>query len=109
MESLINIGIILTYLMVGVGALTAIGFGIKKMIANTENTKKTLYTIVWLIIVVIFSYLIASNEVLESFEKYEITASTSKQVGMGLIAFYILILAAIGAVLYAELSKVFSK
>ena len=58
---------------------------------------------------VIFSYLIASNEVLESFEKYEITASTSKQVGMGLIAFYILMLAAIGAVLYAELSKVFSK
>ena len=109
MESLINIGIILTYLMVGFGALTAIGFGIKKMIANTENTKKTLYTIVGLIIVVIFSYLIASNEVLGSFEKYEITASTSKQVGMGLIAFYILMLAAIGAVLYAEFSKVFSK
>ena len=33
-ESLINIGIILTYLMVGFAALTAIGFGIKKMIAN---------------------------------------------------------------------------
>ena len=30
MESLINIGIILTYLMVGFAALTAIGFGIKK-------------------------------------------------------------------------------
>ena len=55
MESLINIGIILTYLMVGVAALTAIGFGIKKMIANTENTKKTLYTIVGLIVVVVFS------------------------------------------------------
>ena len=109
MESLINIGIILTYLMVGLAALTAIGFGIKKMIANTDNTKKTLYTIVGLIVVIVFSYLIASNEVLGSFEKYEITESTSKQVGMGLITFYVLAIGAIGAVLYSELSKVFSK
>ena len=40
MEILINIGIILTYLMVGCAAIIAIGFGIKKMIANTENAKK---------------------------------------------------------------------
>ena len=109
MESLINIGIILTYLMVGFAALTAIGFGIKKMIANTENTKKAFYTIGGLIIVLLFSYLIASDEVLKSYEKYEITSSSSKQVGMGLIMFYLLIFGAIAAVLYAELSKVISK
>ena len=109
MESLINIGIILTYLMIGSAALTAIGFGIKKMMANTENAKKTLYTIAGLSAILLFSYLIASNEVLQSFEKYEITESTSKQVGMGLITFYLLILGGIGAVLYAELSKMFSK
>ena len=109
METLINIGIILTYLMVAIAALTAIGFGIKKMIANTENAKKTLYTIAGLVVILLFSYLIASNEVLTSFEKYEISASTSKKVGMGLITFYCLILGAITAVLYAELSKVFSK
>ena len=109
MESLINIGIILTYLMVGFAALTAIGFGVKKMIANTENTKKALYTIGGLIIVLLFSYLIASDEVLKSYEKYEITSSSSKQVGMGLIMFYLLIFGAIAAVLYAELSKVISK
>ena len=109
MEILINIGIILTYLMVGFAALTAIGFGIKKMIANTENAKKTLYTVGGLIAVLLVSYLIASNEVLASFEKYEITPSTSKQVGMGLITFYLLVFGAIGAILYTELSKVFSK
>ena len=109
MESLINIGIILTYLMVGFAALTAIGFGIKKMIANQNNAKKTLYTIGGLVAVLIFSYLIASDEVLGSYEKYEITASTAKQVGMGLTTFYLLAIGAIGAVLYAELSKTFSK
>ena len=109
MEILINWGIIITYLMVGFAALTAIGFGIKKMISNTENAKKTLYTIVGLLAILLFSYLIASDEVLGSYEKYETTASTSRQVGMGLIAFYCLIFGAIASVLYAELSKVFSK
>jgi len=109
MESLINIGIILTYIMVGVGTLIAIGFGIKKMLSNTENTKKTLYTIAGLIAIFLFSYLMASEEVLKSFEKYEISSATSKQVGMGLISFYILMFGAIAAVLYAEISKVISK
>ncbi len=109
MESLINIGIILTYLMVGFATLTAIGFGIKKMMQKTNNTKKTLYAIGGLVVILIFSYLIASDEVLGSYEKYEITASTAKKVGMGLTAFYVLAIGAIGAVLYAELSKVFSK
>ena len=109
MESLINIGIIITYLMIAFAALTAIGFGIKKLISNTENAKKTLYTIVGLVAVLLFSYLIASDEVLKSFEKYEITASTAKNVGMGLITFYVLAIGAIASVLYAELSKAFSK
>ena len=109
MEILINIGIIITYLMVGFAAVTAIGFGVKKMTQNTGNTKKTLYIIVGLATILLFSYLIASNVVLGSYEKYETTASTSKNVGMGLFTFYFMIFGAIAAVLYAELSKVFSK
>ena len=58
MESLINIGLILTYLMVGLAALTAIGFNVKKMLTNTDNAKKTIYTIAGLGAVVLLSYLI---------------------------------------------------
>ena len=76
METLINIGIFITYLMVACGALMAIGFGIKKMAENPENAKKTLYTIGGLIAVLVISYIIASDEVLKSFEKYGITEST---------------------------------
>ena len=109
MDNLINIGIILTYIMIVFAALAAVGFGIKKMMQKTNNAKKTLYTIGGLIIVLIFSYFIASDEILGSYEKYEITASTAKKVGMGLTTFYVLAIGAIGAVLYSELSKVFSK
>tara|TARA_B100000131_G_C17986709_1_gene560835 strand:+ start:402 stop:731 length:330 start_codon:yes stop_codon:yes gene_type:complete len=109
MENLINIGIILTYLMVGLAALTAIGFGIKNMIQKTGSAKKTLFTIGGLIAIIIIAYITASDEVLNEYKKYNITTSASKQVGMGLITFYILIFGAIAAVLYSELSKMFSK
>ena len=109
MESLVNIGIILSYVMVAFAALATIGFGVQKMMQNTNNAKKTMYTVGGLVIAFIIAYLLASDEVLNSYEKYGTTASSSKQVGMGLIAFYFLLFGAIGAVLYAELSKAFSK
>jgi NADH:ubiquinone oxidoreductase subunit 6 (subunit J) len=109
MESLVNIGIILSYVMVAFAALTAISFGVKKMMQNTNNAKKTLYTAGGLVVAFIIAYLLSSDEVLNSYEKYNTTASSSKQVGMGLITFYLLLFGAIVAILYAELSKVFSK
>ena len=109
MDNLINIGIIITYIMIGFAALSAILFGVKKILSNTKNAKKTLYTILGLVIVCIASYLFASDEVLQSYEKYKITSSEAKNVGMGLIMFYTLAVLAVGAILYSELSKAFSK
>jgi high-affinity nickel permease len=95
--------------MVAFAALAAIGFGIKKMMQKTNNAKKTLYSIGGLLVIILISYLMSSDEVLGSYEKYEITATTVKRVGMGLTTFYLLAIGAIGAVLYAELSKLFAK
>jgi len=104
--------------MVAFAALAAIGFGIKKMMQKTNNAKKTLYSIGGLLVIMLISYLMATEYVLGfiTVEQYttgnndkEILNSTAIQSGMGLIAFYILVAGAIGAVLYAELSKVFSK
>jgi hypothetical protein len=118
MESLINIGIILTYVMVAFAALAAIGFGVKQMMQKTGNAKKTLYSIGGLLAIILLSYLMASDEVLGFITvdeysvpevKNEIIASSAKNVGMGITAFCLLAIGAIGAVLYAEFSKVFSK
>ena len=101
--------LIISYIMVALAGITTVAFGIIKMIQNPNNAKKTLYVIAGLIIVFIVGYILASDQVLISYSKYKITPSTAKQVGMGLIACYILAMGTIGAVLYAELSKVFSK
>ena len=143
MESLINIGIILTYLMIIAGGviiltkkywpyflaayilvitinmvsfllpylvvITILFPIIESIILGSKNTKKMLYSLGGFLAIILLSYLMASDEVLRSYEKYEITASTVKKVGMGLTAFYLLAIGAIGAIFYAELSKVFSK
>ena len=96
--------LIMSYILVVFAALTAVGFGIKKMMQNTNNAKKTLYTAGGLVVVFIIAYLLASDEALVG-----VTPATAKKVGAGLISFYILAIGAIGAVFYSELSKVFSK
>ena len=105
----INIGIILTYIMVIGAALSVLGFGIVRMLNHPKNAKKSLYTVGGLILILLLGFALASSEVLPSYEKYEIDAGSSKRVGMGLITFYFLSLCAILAVLYTEFSKVFSK
>ena len=70
---------------------------------------KILYILAGIVCLFSIAYVLASDEVLKSWEEYEITASSSKQVGMGLITTLILVCGAIGAILYAELSKIFSK
>ena len=101
----VDIALIITYLMVALTVVIVLGFGVKQMMQNTNNAKKTIYTLGGLVIAFIIAYVLASDEVLKSWEKYEITAASSKQVGMGLITFYFLLFGAIGLVLYTELSK----
>ena len=151
---LINIGILLTYLMIGTASILILAdkywkyfmvvwglmlldvalmvFGIYTsllippivwisficivilcpvIIALMDKNKRisTLYKFGGFVAILLITYLLASDEVLNSYEKYNTTASSSKQVGMGLITFYFLLFGAIVAVLYTELSKTFSK
>ena len=106
---LINIGIIITYIMILGGALAVLGFSVMQMIKTPDNAKKTLYTVGGLMVVLVVSYLIASSEVLPSYEKYKITSGAAKRVGMGLNAFYFLAIGAVLTVLYTEFGKVLKK
>ena len=107
--SLINIGIIITYIMIFGAALTVVVFSVMQMMKNPKNAKKTLYTVGGLVAILVISYLIASPEVLPSYEKYHINSGAAKRVGMGLNTFYFLAIGAILTVLYTEFGKVFKK
>ena len=106
---IINIGIILTYILIFGGALIALYFGFLKIFQNQTQSKKALINIGGLLIICFVAFIFSSGDVLSSYEKYDINSTTSKQVGIGLYTFYLLAFGAVGLVIYSEISKVFKK
>lgn len=100
----------ITVIMLVVATFVIVSFSVKNMITNSKSAKKTLLTGGGLIIVLLLSYFgLASDEVLVSYQKYNISSSTSNMVGMGLWSFYILAIIAVSSIVITELSKKFSK
>ena len=98
-----NYGIILTYILLAAAAIAAIAFPVKHLIANPKKAKQVGMAIGALFAVyTYYAYLLASDEVTEHYAKFNVTETQSKQVGTGLIVFYIL---AAGAVLSAALHR----
>jgi len=75
------------------------------------NIKKTLLSIGMFLAVVLVSYVLASGEVkgLPLTDGEAITESGSKWVGTGLIAFYLLAITAVGAMVLSGVKKITSK
>lgn len=100
----------LTLIMLAIATLVIVSFSVKNMVTNTKSAKKTLLTGGGLIAVLLLSYFgLATDEVSVSYQKYNISASTSNMVGMGLWSFYILSIIALASIVITELSKKFSK
>ena len=110
-----NLGLIIAYLLVAAATLTILVFGVKKAFDAT-NRKKTMYKIGGLFVIGLISYFLASqnlflnDEINGIYDKYGVTSATSKQVGMGLWIFYIVLTGAIVSIIASPfLSKSDSK
>lgn len=99
-----NYGILLTYLLLAVAVIAAVGFPLLQLAKNPKGAKGALIGIGLLVVVVGISYALSSDV---NPSNMDITPATAKQVDTGLYAFYILALVAIGATVYAEVSKMF--
>jgi len=108
-EFLINAGLWITYLMIIGGALTAIIFPIMFLVKNPDKATNILKYIGILVGIILISYLLASGNNWQEFEKFGMTEASTKRVGMGLYTFYILTTIAIIGVIYSEFTKAFKK
>ena len=102
--------IILPYISMGViiaalGLILALVYYVVNLLDNFKP--KIIYMSLGMVAIYIIANLLSSAETANYAE--EITPTISRQVGSGLIAFYLLLFIAIGAILYTEISKVFSK
>jgi len=88
-DFMIDAGLYLAYALFGVGVLAAVGFPLVEMVTNLESAKKTLLSVGSLMVIFGLSYVLSGNEVLDSYQKFGITASSSKLIGASLIMLYI--------------------
>lgn len=101
-------GLLITwcYVLLGLAAVTAIVFPVVTMAKNPKGAKSALIGVVALVVVFALGYAMAGSEEFYTLDGNLLADSaTSKKSEAGLIAFYIMGAAAIGAVVYAEVSK----
>ena len=97
--------IYLSYIVLVVCIAIVLVFVLKNLFSNKENLKKTVIGLGLFIAVMLISYVLASGgEVKANGEIY--SGSTTKLVGAGLNAFYILIVVAIGTMVWAGFTKI---
>jgi hypothetical protein len=99
-----NYGILITYVLLAVAVVAAIGFPLLQLIKNPKGAKGALMGLGLLVVVLGISYALSSDY---NPSDIEISPEGAKQVDTGLFAFYILSVVAVGATIYAEVSKMF--
>lgn len=93
------------YALLALGIVITLISSLVRMIGNPKAGKSALVGLVALVVVFAVSYVLAGNEMTPKYADFISTPEASKLVGSGIIAFYILGLGAIAAVVISSLSK----
>ncbi|UCD60084.1 MAG: hypothetical protein JSV59_09325 [Flavobacteriaceae bacterium] len=108
-----NFMFIITYLLLGIAVAVSLIFTIKSLFANPKSLKKTLMVIGGFVLVVIFSYVLASGTdvSIEEMANRGIATSetTIRRIGTGLNMFFLLVLIAIVAMALGAFKKMTNK
>lgn len=103
-ETVINTGIIITYILLGLTVLVAIIGPVIQLFTNFKSARTTLLGIAVLVIILLIGYSLSTNEV---YDKFEVGPMASQWIGGGIIATMILIGLAILTTIFTEIAKYF--
>lgn len=108
-----NFMFIIMYILLAIAVVSAVFFGLKKLLTTPGSIKKALFAIGGLAIVVAVSYGLSSDNmaVVEAMSSrgIETTEGTVKNIGMGLNVFFILTVVAVLLMVLPGLKKMFVK
>lgn len=110
-DSLLNTYLYESYIVLFATAAIALLLSILGVFKDMKKAKNALIGAGGIILVFIISYVLAdgSDHSIYVVEGEEATAETAKQVGTGLIAFYVLAGATILSIVYVEVTKIFNR
>jgi hypothetical protein len=104
---LINIGLFLAYALMAVAAISAIVFPIIQTFGDLKKAKGGLIGFGILVAVLLLAFLLSPAETGAFYDKHKISPNTSKLIGGGLLATYIVFAGVVISILYAEVAKWF--
>ena len=98
------------YAILGMTLLFVLIFVFKNLFSNAANLKNTLIGIGLFAAVLVIAYAVSGGDTMQYFyNDVQATDGQSQMVGAGLVAFYILILAAAAAMLFSGVKKIMNK
>ncbi len=107
MDTMINIGMIVTYLLLGISILLAVVFPLIQTFGNPKAAKGALIGVGTLVGIFLLSYILSPATTGPLYEKFEIGPTLSKMIGAGLLSFYIFLGIAVLAIIYTSVGNLF--
>jgi len=104
-ESTINILLIISYILMAVSMAGAIFFPLFHMITDFSKAKGALLGVLAIGLLFVLSFVMSDNEVLASYEKFNISPTLSQFIGSSLVMNYIL---GVGVIVVALLGEVYN-
>lgn len=110
-DNLLGTYLNLTYVVLFVTAALAVVLSVLGVFKDAKAAKKALIGLGGMVLVFVLSYLFSNgaDHSMYVVEGEAATEATSRQVGTGLIAFYVLGGAAVLSILYVEVSRIFNR
>jgi len=104
---IIQIGLIFTYVLLGVGVVAVIIMPlVQALTSDPKSLLKSAMGLGAILVIYLIGYALADNEVTAKYIEFGVDSSTSKLVGGLLITMYILITGALGGIIFTEFHKV---
>ncbi len=107
---MIDFGLYATYALIGICILMILVFAVGRIAKNPGGAKSALIGIVGLLVLLFVAYALSTGTDANTNPKYvemSLSEETSRQVGTGLMVFYILAGLAILSILYVEVTRLF--
>jgi hypothetical protein len=106
-DILINIGIVLTYVLIGIAIVALVVFPVYFVVTNFSKAKGGLLAVAGLIALFFLAYLVSPADQGAFYDKFAIGPATSKMIGAGLLYVYVCFAGILVSVLYFEAAKWF--
>lgn len=103
----------ITYILLGIAALTSLIFSLIHLFSNPASIKKSIFVVVGFLLVVAIGYVLADGTDVSIPEMADRGIETSetiiKRIGTGINVFFILVIIAVGAMLWGGVRKTLIK